>query len=164
MKGDKPSHVAYNDNLAHLRDIDRSLASEKNLLFADVHAAMYEPMNKAHAALGKEYDVCGRDGFHPGSNGHLLMAHAFLKSLNLDGNIGEISVDLKGAGTVTNGHKVVSSGNGKIEVESTKWPFCFQGDEKSSNGNRSILPFTTFNADLNRLTLKVTNLDSLRQR
>lgn len=158
--GDKPAYVAYNDNLQHLRDIDKALATEKKLLFADVHASMYEPMAKAQTALGKEYDVCGRDGFHPGSNGHLLMAHAFLKSLNLDGNIGEIVVDLKGAGTAANGHKVLASANGKVELESTRWPFCFQGDDKSSGGTRSILPFTSFNSDLNRLTLKVTNLDT----
>src|SRR5262245_21687844 len=28
MMGDRPAHVAYNDNLAHLRDIDKKLAAE----------------------------------------------------------------------------------------------------------------------------------------
>ena len=27
--GDRPAHVAYNETLAHLRDIDRALAAEK---------------------------------------------------------------------------------------------------------------------------------------
>ena len=158
--GDQPSHVAYNDNLAHLRDIDRNLANERKYLFADVHATMFDAMTKAQATLGKEYDVCGRDGFHPGNNGQLLMAFAFLKGLGLDGNIGEIAIDLKGTSTVSGGHKILNIAAGSLELESVRWPYCFQGDEKSSNGTRSIIPFTSFNEDLNRFTLKVTGLDA----
>lgn len=158
--GDKPSHIAYNDNLTRLREIDRSLAKEKSLLFADVHAAMFDAMTKAQATLGKEYDVCGKDGFHPGNNGQLLMAYAFLNGLGVDGKIGELNVDLKGASTASKGHKLLSATGGAIELESTRWPFCFEGDEKSSNSTRSILPFTPFNAHLNQFVLKVNGLDT----
>jgi len=144
----KPAAVSYNDNLAHLRDIDKKLAEESKQSFADVHAAMYDTMKKAQAELGEKYNVCGSDGFHPGPNGQLLMAYAFLKGLGVDGNIGEVSIDMK------------SADGGKVELESARWPFCFDGDAKSPNGTRSILPFTPFNADLNRYTLKVTNLDA----
>ena len=160
MMGDKPSHIAYNDNLTHLRDIDRNLAKEKKYLFADVHTTMFDAMTKAQATLGKEYDVCGRDGFHPGNNGQLLMAYAFLKGLGLDGKIGEVTIDLKGTSSATLGHKVLGGSAGTIELESTRWPYCFQGDEKSSSSTRSILPFTSFNADLNRFVLKVNGLDA----
>lgn len=160
MMGNTPSHIAYNDNLRHLRDIDRSLANEKKYLFADVHAAMFDAMTKAQSTLGKEYDVCGRDGFHPGNNGQLLMAYAFLKGMGLDGRIGEVAIDLKGTSSATNGHKVLGETTGSVELESTRWPFCFQGDEKSSSSTRSILPFTSFNADLNRFILKVNGLDT----
>jgi lysophospholipase L1-like esterase len=95
--GEQPSHVAYNDTLAHLRDIDRKLAEEKHQRFADVHAAMVDAMKKANETLGPKYDVCGGDGFHPGPNGQLLMAYAFLKGLGVDGGIAEIDVDAKGA-------------------------------------------------------------------
>lgn len=142
----KPAAVSYNDNLAHLRDIDKKLAAESKQNFADVHAAMFDTMKKAQANLGEKYPVCGSDGFHPGSNGQLLMAYAFLKGLGLDGNIGEISIDLK------------SADGGKLEIESTRWPFCFDGD--SASPVRSILPFVAFNADLNRYTLKVANLEA----
>ena len=121
---------------------------------------MFDAMTKAQAALGKEYDVCGRDGFHPGNNGQLLMAYAFLKGLGLDGKIGEVNVDLKGTSSTTSGHKVLGGSAGAIELESARWPFCFQGDEKSSSGTRSILPFTSFNSDLNRFVLKVNGLDT----
>jgi len=164
--GEQPSHVAYNDTLAHLRDIDRKLAEEKHQRFADVHAAMVDAMKKANETLGPKYDVCGGDGFHPGPNGQLLMAYAFLKGLGVDGTIGEIAIDMSGgqgtATTPSKGHSVVTEsradGKATIEVESSRWPFCFEGDGASSGSTRSILPFVAFNQDLNRFTLKVTGL------
>ena len=56
MMGDRPAHVAYNDNLAHLRDIAKKLAAENKQPFANVHDAMYETMKKAQEALGSKYD------------------------------------------------------------------------------------------------------------
>ena len=51
---------------------------------------------------------------------------------------------------------------GKADFESTRWPFCFEGDGKTSGSTRSILPFVPFNEDLNRLTLKVSNLEAAK--
>lgn len=164
--GDRPSHVAYNDTLAHLRDIDRSLAAEEGCRFADVHAAMIDAMRKANEARGPKYDVCGGDGFHPGPNGQLLMAYAFLKGLGVDGGIGEITVDPQGAATATPGQAVQAAkrdaGRTVVELESTRWPFCFEGDGTSSASTRSILPFVPFNDELNRYVLKVPQLASPR--
>jgi lysophospholipase L1-like esterase len=167
--GNQPAHVAYNDTLAHLRDIDKQLAAEKNLRFADVHAAMIDAMRKANEARGPKYDVCGGDGFHPGPNGQLLMAYAFLKGLGVDGGIAEIDVDAQGAAATraTTGQTVAANGaiaDGQIalEIESRRWPFCFEGDGTSSSSTRSILPFVPFNDDLNRYVLKVRNLESPR--
>ena len=150
--------AVYNDNLAHLRDLDKKLAAEFKQPFANVHDTMVDAMAKAKAALGEDYDVCGRDGVHPGANGHLLMAQAFLKGLGLDGDIGIITVDMAGEATATGGHKVVSGKAGVCELESTSWPFCFDADPKSSGSTRSILPFSSFNQDLNRFTLVVKGL------
>lgn len=152
----------YNDNLAHLRDIDAKLAAEFKTGFANVHDEMINAMTKAKAVLGADYDVCGRDGVHPNSNGQLLMASAFLKSIGVDGNIGTITIDMKGSATATEGHKVVSGANGTTELESTRWPFCFEGDAKA--GTRSILPFCDFNDKLNRYTLQVKNLSAPKAR
>lgn len=162
MMGDQHAHVAYNDTLAHLRDIDRKLATEYQQLFADVHGAMYDTMQKAQGALGDKYPVCGGDGFHPGPNGQLIMAYAFLKGLGLDGQIGEVTVDLGGAAKATPGHEVLSSSSGTVELSSTRWPFCFDGDAKNAGGTRSITTFLPFNNDLNRFTLKVQGLSSAK--
>jgi len=148
----------YNDNLAHLRDVARDLARDNGQLFANVHDPMILAMLRAKPVLGKEYHVCGGDGFHPSPNGHLVMAYAFLKALGLDGQIGTITLDLAGQSTATDGHKVVSASAGTAEIESTRWPFCFFGDDKSPDSTRSILPYVPFNAELNRLTLVVRNL------
>jgi lysophospholipase L1-like esterase len=167
--GEQPAHVAYNDTLAHLRDIDKHLAAEKNLRFADVHAAMIDAMRKANEARGPKYDVCGGDGFHPGANGQLLMAYAFLKGLGVDGGIAEIDVDAKGtaearatAGQTVAANNATADGHLTLDIESSRWPFCFEGDGTSSSSTRSILPFVPFNDDLNRYVLKVRNLESPR--
>jgi lysophospholipase L1-like esterase len=152
----------YNQNLGKLRDIDRKLASELGVLFGDVHQPMLDAMAKAKAALGDDYDVCGRDGFHPGPNGHLIMAYAFLRALGCDGKIGEIVVDMSGDASAAGAHRIIGGGAGKAEVESTRYPFCFDGDAKSSGGTRSITPFFPFNQDLNRFVLKVKNLTAAR--
>ena len=149
----------YNQNLAKLRDICKKLAQEYNQPFANVHDALIDAMKKAKAKYGDDYDVCGRDGIHPGPNGHLVMAYAFLKAMGFDGNIGEIVVDMKGKTSAT-GHKVVSSANGAATIESQRYPLCFDPDPNLPSSTRSILPFFPFNEDLNRFTLKVTNLSA----
>ncbi len=154
--------ATYNATLAGLRDVARKLAEEQGFPFANVLDAMNAAQEKAKAALGEGYDVCGKDGFHPGPNGHLVMAYAFLKALGVDGHIGTLTLDLKGASTASEGHKVIGADAGTLEVESARWPYCFSGDEKSSSGTRSIAPFTPFNADLNRFMLVVKGLGSAR--
>lgn len=143
----------YNDSLAHLRDIDKKLAAEFQTAFANVHDEMMQAMIPAKARLGPDYDVGGRDGVHPGPNGHLLMAAAFLKGLGIDGSIGDITVDLNGSSSASAGHTATGS-NGSAEIVSTVYPFCFD------DATRSILPFCKFNEELNRLTLKVKNLSA----
>ncbi|WP_395750628.1 SGNH/GDSL hydrolase family protein [Prosthecobacter sp.] len=152
----------YNDNLAHLRDIAKKLAEENKQPFANVHDTMMSALEKSKAALGKEYGPFGGDGFHPAPAGQLLMAQAFLKALGLDGDIGRITIDMKGPNTASTGHTVKGLQLGSVTVESTKWPFVYDADPKSAGSNRSILPFTSFNQDLNRFTLRVLNLGSAK--
>lgn len=157
-KTEPEADVYYNDNLGKLSAIAARQAAEEGFVYAGLHPMMMKVMADAKAALGKEYPVCGGDGVHPGPNGHLVMAYAFLKAMGLDGNIGAITVDMAGAATATEGHRVVSADKGTVTIESARYPFCFYGGDKDPNGTRSILPFVPFNRDLNRLTLVVKNL------
>lgn len=152
------NHEVYNDNLAHLDAIAKKIAEENGCNHADVHSAMMTAQKAAKEKYGPDYDVCGKDGVHPGPNGHLIMAYAFLKGMGIDGNIGTITVDMKGAAEATEGHKVLSAANGKVEIESSRSPFCFVDDEKSPNNTRTILPYVPFNQELNRFVLVVKNL------
>jgi hypothetical protein len=86
------------------------------------------------------------------------MAYCYLKAMGLDGAIGTITVDMKGSSTATTGHRVVSGANGEATIESSRYPFCFKGNEKDPNGTVSILPYLPFNEDLNRYMLVVKNL------
>lgn len=157
-KAEPEADKYYNDNLGKLSGIAAKIAAEDGFVYGGLHPLMMKVMADAKAALGKDYAVCGGDGVHPGPNGHLVMAYAFLKAMGLDGDIGTITVDLAGAATASEGHRIVSAENGKVTVESSRYPFCFFGGDKDPNGTRSILPFVPFNRDLNRLTLVVKNL------
>jgi hypothetical protein len=122
---------------------------------------MIDVMAKAKAKYGKEYHVGGGDGVHPAANGHLVMAYAFLKGLGCNGDIGTIRVDLTaGKAEATAGHKVLSAKEGAIEIESTKYPFCFYGDPQSPNSTTGVIEFLPFNQELNRLKLVVTGTTS----
>lgn len=156
------SAEGYNKNLASLRDIDKRLAEELGMGFADVHQAMFDTMTTAKAALGNDYDVCGKDGFHPGPNGQLIMAYAFLRALGCDGQLGDITVDMNGAASASEGHKVTGGNAGSAELVSERYPFCFDGEPGSSGGTRSIAPHFPFNEKLNRFTLRVRNLEAPR--
>lgn len=161
--GDRPNDrpKMYNATLAKLRDIAHALADEHHLPFANIFDPMTAAMEAAKKTLGEDYDVCGRDGVHPGPNGHLVMAYGFLRALGLDGDIGQITLDLaKGEATASDGHRVLSADKTKVEIESTRYPFSFFGDGKSSGGTWSILPFVPFNAELNRLSFKVKGLEA----
>jgi lysophospholipase L1-like esterase len=152
------SAAVYNKTLGELRDIAREVAEKNGVEFADVHAPMIEAMSKAKAKYGADYHVAGRDGVHPDANGHLVMAYAFLKALGCDGNIGAINVDMESSkATATDGHKVLSSADGKVEIESARYPFCFYGDPKATGATTGIIEFLPFNEELNRLTLVVEN-------
>lgn len=146
----------YNQTLAALRDIAKQVAEAEGVVFANVFDPMVDVMTKAKVKYGREYHVGGGDGVHPDRNGHLVMAYAFLKALGCDGNLGTITVDLgSGKAEATNGHKVLACNGGAVEIESTRYPFCFYGDPAQTGSTRGVIEFLPFNDELNRLTLVV---------
>jgi hypothetical protein len=130
-----------------------------------MHTPMVDVMAKAKEKYGAGYAFAGGggDGVHPGRAGHLVMTWVMLKALGYDGDIGTITVDLGqgGKATATDGHKVLSSAGGSVEIESSRYPFCFLPDpnrpkeEKSANATTTVAGLFPFNQDLNRLTLVV---------
>ena len=146
----------YNKTLAEERDIAKALAEEEGVVFGNVFDPMVSAMAKAKAKYGPKYHVCGGDGFHPDRNGQIVMAYAFLKALGCDGNIGKFTVDLAAdKAEATEGHKVLACKDGTVEIESSRYPFCFYGDPKATSATAGIIEFCPFNEDLNRLVLVV---------
>jgi hypothetical protein len=89
------------------------------------------------------------------------MAYAFLKGLGCNGEIGEVRVDLGSKkAEATAGHKVLAVKEGTVEIESSKYPFCFYGDPKSPSATSGVIEFLPFNQELNRFRLVVTGTTS----
>jgi hypothetical protein len=83
--------------------------------------------------------------------------------MGCDGSIGTITLDAgTGKAEVTEGHKLVSSDSKSVEIESSRYPFCFYGSAQSPDATRSIIPFLPFNEELNRFVLVVKNLGAPR--
>jgi len=160
-----PAAAIWNKNLAGFRDLDRQVASKEGIEFADVYASMIDALPKAKAAYGEKYVFAGTDGLHPDGNGQLIVAYSFLKALGCDGAIGTITVDLatdKAEGTP--GHKILSAKNGVVEIESTRYPFCFRGDPDQPGATTGIVQCFPFNEDLNRYLLFVKGLTAPKAR
>jgi lysophospholipase L1-like esterase len=148
----------YNDTLRRFGEIGRAVAKEQGVEFADLHTPMLESETQAKAKLGKDFTIANPDGFHPNWAGSMAMAYGFLKTLVGPQEIGTITVDFKsGAADASAGHTVKSAKDGRIEIESTRYAFCFFDDPNPPAGTRRIAPFLPFNDELNRFTLIVKN-------
>jgi lysophospholipase L1-like esterase len=148
----------YNDTLKRLGQKGQEIAKENGIIFADVNTIFADVMAKAKAANGAQFQLSG-DGVHPLLNGHLATTYAFLKALGCDGAIGTIRVDMmRNDATGTPGQKIISMKDGVIQVESTRYPFCFWGNPTDPNTTISVVKFFPFNHDLNRYLLVVDNL------
>ncbi len=154
----KLSPEVYNQTLEGLGQVAKEIATKEGLVFVDMHSALLDAMAKAKAKYGNDYLVAGSDGVHPNRNGHLVMAYTFLKAMGFSGEIGTITLDMKdGKAQATEGHTISSAGTGFVEVESTRYPFCFYGDPSKQDATRGMIEFIPFNEELNRFKLVVLN-------
>ncbi len=145
-----------NHSLAEFRNIGVRLASEEQVAFADVFCPMLVGGFEAKQRCRQDYMISGKDGVHPGWAGHLVMAYAFLKAMGLDGQIGTITLDLTtGQATASEGHRVLAAAAGRIEVESSRYPFCATGPANEDSSIRSGMTLVPFNRELNRFLLVV---------
>ena len=157
----KGNPAEVNQILSGLGDTAREIAAKEGVAFADLHNPMMKAMALAKARYGQAYHVAGIDGVHPAINGHLIMAYAFLKALQCDGNIGQIILDFSSGQATTDIHqKILKSSPSGIELESARYPFCFSGDPKDPGATTGMLDFISFNQDLNRYILIVKNAPS----
>ena len=149
--------------LRRLAQIAREVAAQEGVRYADVHGFFCQAMERAKAKFGPGYHVAGADGVHPAANGHLIIAYAFLKAFGCDGNIGTFTVDLSARrATFSEGHRLLSFVEDRVEIESTRYPFCFYGDPSDPESTRGILEVLPFNAELNRLKVIVTGASTPR--
>ena len=165
FRGGKAEADVYNNNLGTLAGIDKQIAQKEGIPYADVFDLTMDVMQKSKAKFGDDYCFAGGDGVHPGPNGHLVMAYAFLKALGCDGNIGTITVDMAAnSATGTPGQEIVSDTNGVVTVKSTRYPFCFNGaiDDKSPDTTAAVTQFFPFNDDLNRYMLVVKGITAAK--
>jgi len=65
-----------------------------------------------------------------------------------------------GNAQATAGHKILSVANGIIEVESSRYPFCFFGDPAKPKSTRGVIEFIPFNEELNRFILVAKSISA----
>lgn len=150
----------HNLHLCALRDIAIGVAEKEDVRFADIFWPMYQAQifapGQHNATDEKPYNVAGKDGIHPGWAGQVIMAHSFLRSMGLDGDIGTITVDLDaGKAAASDGHTVNSFTDGTLSLTSSRYPFCAQGDINDDGSIRSGMTLVPFAEDLNRFILKL---------
>jgi hypothetical protein len=157
----KGTFLERNASLCFLRDIDINISQVEHAAFADVFWNMYTAQFVARQRYGTNYTLAGKDSVHPGWAGHLIMAYAFLKALDVAGDIGTFTVDLRGnKATLSPGHELVSYHYGTLTIRSMRYPFCATGQPDDPNSIRSGMALVPFNDELNRLMLIVKQGDA----
>lgn len=159
----------HNVHLCALRDIAMGVAEKEDVAFADIFWPMLQAQILApaqHNATDDDpYEVAGKDGIHPGWAGQVIMAWTFLRAMGLDGDIGTITVNLESnKATASEGHTVDSFTDGKLQLTSSRYPFCARGDINDENTIRSGMTLVPFAEDLNRFVLKLAGKPSGRYR
>ena len=78
--------VSTNQALFALAQIDKDVAAKEGVVFADVYSVTKAMLDKANEKLGPNH-IGDRDGLA------LTTAYAFLKALQVDGNIAKVTID-----------------------------------------------------------------------
>jgi lysophospholipase L1-like esterase len=146
-----------NLSLSRFRNIGVEVARTGNTAFADVYQTMLLADHAAKKQHGPDFKVSGKDGVHPAWAGQMVMAHAFLKSLGVNGNLGSISYNAtSGAATAVDGHEILTTENGVIRIRSKRLPFCpGPGVTDKDDSIRAGLALVPFDDELNRFLLRV---------
>lgn len=153
-----------NLSLLQLRNIDIEIAETEKVAFADVYWPMLVGSRAAVQKYGDGFHLEGGDGVHPGWAGQVVMAAAFLQGMGVDGNLGEISIDL-GANSVVaiGGHESLGFANGELKLRSARFPLSSPGGDVAKDDNmKAGIALIDFHSKFNRLTLKVAHAPAAR--
>jgi hypothetical protein len=159
VKAAKGTQQDLNLALSKFRNITVEVATAEQCGFADVYRPMLLADLAAKRKFGPEFKVAGKDGVHPGWAGQIIMAHAFLKAMGIDGDIGTITWDAASRkATASAGHEVLACDGGRISLRSTKLPFSpGPGDATKDDSIRAGLALVPFDDEMNRFILKITS-------
>ena len=149
-----------NTTLMYIRDAAAAIAEANRLTFVDHFWTLYQARRTAAEKYGAGYAVCGAyDGVHPSWAGHVVMAYGFLGALGLDGNLGNLTIDLATRrATADSGHAFEAETAGVLTFSSSRYPFCAEGLPDRDWSVRSGMTLVPFNREFNRMILKVTGL------
>jgi lysophospholipase L1-like esterase len=144
--------------LSNFRNIALEVAQKENAGFADIYQPMLLADFRAKRDIRPDFMIAGKDGVHPGWAGQVIMARAFLLAFGLNGDLGSITWDdTDGKATASGGHEVLNAESGRIKLRSSRYPFSpGPGKTDDDNSIRAGLALVPFDAELNRLTLRVT--------
>ena len=151
--------AALNKTFETIRDIAKDVAAKEGVAFADVFDTMKAATEKGKAKYGEKFALSYDAVWRPSRAGSLVVAYTFLKALGCSGDIGTITVDMTaGKAEPTEGHRILSVAKGEVRIESSKYPFCFQGDAAKADSTRAVPEIIPFNEELNRFHLVVRNV------
>lgn len=157
VKTAKGTQQDLNLALSKFRNIALEVAEAKQTAFADVYRPMLLADLEAKRRFGPDFKVAGKDGVHPGWAGQIIMAHAFLRAMGVEGDIGTITWDASAdKATATAGHEVLACREGRISLRSAKLPFspgpAAADRDDSMRAGMALVPFDD---ELNRFMLKM---------
>jgi purine nucleosidase len=149
---------AGNQGLAALAQIDKDVAAKEGVVYADVFGATSAAMAKAHEKIGA--------GFAPDQlDVGYLVAYAFLKAMNVNPDLGSVTVNFtpdfhidKVEGSPAEAVKL--TGDQTLEGVTSQYTFFYPACPNGKPLPEPIEACVPFDDDLNRFTLKVTNLPS----
>ena len=162
VKSAKGTWETLNLALLNFRNIDIEVAKAEGVAFADVYWPMLVKGYESRAKYGAGFKLEGNDGVHPGWAGHVMMATAYLEGLGLQGDVGQIDVDLAaGTATASEGQRIVKYEGGAVSLCSSRLPFSFETGIIAKDDNIAAgVELADFQKKLNRLTLKVAGAKS----
>ena len=150
------NNFGVNDALATCANIVRETASKYNAPVVDFYTAMNQ-INLEKQSYDSTYTLIGSDRVHPGMVGNMVMAYAFLKSMKSDSIVSEIEIDAKNPDVILAINckltDLVNNTNTILfKVKEFSLPFPILESAKAA------LELVNFQPDLNRQTIKISNL------